>query len=493
MNFTSIVDVLISGRQSMSEKRHATLDAKSTDTYQKRKKAREEKEREKEKNKVLWKKSASLESLQLVGSKSRMGPEEREAIRNAYVRANSVRVSRNRGCNESFRAAVDRSYEKDFPEDVNNDFAIEDLDPEDDDCFGNPDPGHLDKEPEVIMRRSKSERDTPSKKKNRNSKLFRGLGTMFRIGAKPTDPTGGARRSKSSSSTNRKSLSGTDMMTLSNPAPEITSTDENLRPNHGNSISATQLDYRQNFILSKSRSGDLANMPSRQSPHQQPHQKRQAPPPPPFLPHQLRAPGPSHAHAHQQQRKPGEMYAYEYFPSAMMRPGSRVGIADPAQLSTESADYDVIQRLQHRPSQSSNNDLPMRYNPGYEQLYGSHRSYQHQHHHHQQQQQQHSQQMVQHHGVHLGHHGIAQVHMRSGSNLSSGSSTQNNLNTSGGSSGSGKAPRPKSNFYEYELFHPSMHQQQQQQHNHYYPPQQPHQHHHMYSVPRGANLFHPNT
>ena len=33
-----------------------------------------------------------------------------------YQRANSVRVSRNRGCNESFRAAVDRSYENDFPE-----------------------------------------------------------------------------------------------------------------------------------------------------------------------------------------------------------------------------------------------------------------------------------------------------------------------------------------------------------------------------------------
>lgn len=30
------------GRQSMSEKRHATLDAKSTDTYQKTKKLREE-------------------------------------------------------------------------------------------------------------------------------------------------------------------------------------------------------------------------------------------------------------------------------------------------------------------------------------------------------------------------------------------------------------------------------------------------------------------
>ncbi|XP_035709435.1 partitioning defective 3 homolog isoform X3 [Folsomia candida] len=36
------------GRQSMSEKRHATLDAKSTDTYQRTKKAREERERHKQ-------------------------------------------------------------------------------------------------------------------------------------------------------------------------------------------------------------------------------------------------------------------------------------------------------------------------------------------------------------------------------------------------------------------------------------------------------------
>lgn len=35
------------GRQSMSEKRHATLDAKSTDTYQRNKKLREERERQK--------------------------------------------------------------------------------------------------------------------------------------------------------------------------------------------------------------------------------------------------------------------------------------------------------------------------------------------------------------------------------------------------------------------------------------------------------------
>lgn len=36
------------GRQSMSEKRHATLDAKSTDTYQRTKKLREERSKSKE-------------------------------------------------------------------------------------------------------------------------------------------------------------------------------------------------------------------------------------------------------------------------------------------------------------------------------------------------------------------------------------------------------------------------------------------------------------
>lgn len=35
------------GRQSMSEKRHATLDAKSTDTYKRNKKFREEREKHK--------------------------------------------------------------------------------------------------------------------------------------------------------------------------------------------------------------------------------------------------------------------------------------------------------------------------------------------------------------------------------------------------------------------------------------------------------------
>ena len=87
----------------------------------------------------MWKKSASLESLQMHEAKNTMSP---------YQRANSVRVSRNRGCNESFRAAVDRSYEKDFPEAVaaSEDFVIQDL--------GNP---HEQQQlqAKVVMRRSK--------------------------------------------------------------------------------------------------------------------------------------------------------------------------------------------------------------------------------------------------------------------------------------------------------------------------------------------------
>merc|ERR1719273_1931030 len=76
------------GRQSMSEKRHATLDAKSTDTYQKRKKAREEREKQKQQQTTTnWKKSASLESLNL--HDHRHGLHEAKENLSPYQRANS--------------------------------------------------------------------------------------------------------------------------------------------------------------------------------------------------------------------------------------------------------------------------------------------------------------------------------------------------------------------------------------------------------------------
>ena len=96
------------GRQSMSEKRHATLDAKSTDTYQRSRKARLEREQTtKEVGPTLgMKKSSSLESLQTMISELKM-----DNIKGSTTRSKNSRVVRGRGCNESFRAAVDRSYE----------------------------------------------------------------------------------------------------------------------------------------------------------------------------------------------------------------------------------------------------------------------------------------------------------------------------------------------------------------------------------------------
>jgi partitioning defective protein 3 len=99
------------GRQSMSEKRHATLDAKSTDTYQRSKRARQEREKTAGAEKgpigpmLGMKKSSSLESLQTMMTEMKM-----ESGRQAN-RVKTSKVVRGRGCNESFRAAVDRSYE----------------------------------------------------------------------------------------------------------------------------------------------------------------------------------------------------------------------------------------------------------------------------------------------------------------------------------------------------------------------------------------------
>lgn len=52
------------GRQSMSEKRHATLDAKSTDTYQRNKKIRDERQRQKQQEDVQAEQMARERNMQ---------------------------------------------------------------------------------------------------------------------------------------------------------------------------------------------------------------------------------------------------------------------------------------------------------------------------------------------------------------------------------------------------------------------------------------------
>ncbi|CAH1115363.1 unnamed protein product [Psylliodes chrysocephalus] len=101
------------GRQSMSEKRHATLDAKSTDTYQRSKKLREErKQQEKNADKLGqlgpslgMKKSSSLESLQTMVQEIQM-QEEGDPAYSYRGPSGALKVIRGKGCEESFRAAV---------------------------------------------------------------------------------------------------------------------------------------------------------------------------------------------------------------------------------------------------------------------------------------------------------------------------------------------------------------------------------------------------
>ena len=114
------------GRQSMSEKRHATLDAKTTDTYQRNKRARQEREKEEADPSSIgpmlgMKKSSSLESLQTMMTEMKM-----ESGKQA-TRVKTSRVVRGRGCNESFRAAVDRSYEAQGAEDNQGGYKMKDL------------------------------------------------------------------------------------------------------------------------------------------------------------------------------------------------------------------------------------------------------------------------------------------------------------------------------------------------------------------------------
>nr|XP_024215630.1 partitioning defective 3 homolog B [Halyomorpha halys] len=178
------------GRQSMSEKRHAALDAKTTDTYQRNKKAREERERATREQRLYrvnsaesvaksennnndpnikpqlgpalgMKKSSSLESLQTMVQELQMTEEEGGGYRAGQT---GVRIVRGRGCNESFRAAVDR------------------LDPlaEDEDS-------PLGRQPSL-----NTSLESKSSKGKKRPSLLKGIGSMFRFGAKRKDsiPTG---------------------------------------------------------------------------------------------------------------------------------------------------------------------------------------------------------------------------------------------------------------------------------------------------------------
>ncbi|XP_054722763.1 partitioning defective 3 homolog [Uloborus diversus] len=177
------------GRQSMSEKRHAQLDARSTDTYQRSKRAKEERQRQHAESdpergpSLGLRKSSSLESLQTMMRE--LDREDEEARRRAAAQS-SRGGARSRGCNESFRAAVDRSYDAPPPP------SMETLDEESESGSSS---GHL-------LTRSADLADhidplyvygQVGKSSSKRKSLLKGLGSVFKFGKKgksPQDPRG---------------------------------------------------------------------------------------------------------------------------------------------------------------------------------------------------------------------------------------------------------------------------------------------------------------
>ncbi|KAK5645359.1 hypothetical protein RI129_006659 [Pyrocoelia pectoralis] len=203
------------GRQSMSEKRHATLDAKSTDTYQRSKKLREERDkiRGKETNLVRvgsvesvisvnrssehpeyadklgelgpslgMKKSSSLESLQTMVQEIQM-QEEGDPAYSYRGGSGALKVIRGRGCDESFRAAVDKDYNKHLDPNHRSETNAKKhwlLDP----------PSDFERDPDGFTNVRGGPRQSSLNAaldvKNKNSKkkpgLLKGIGSMFRFG-----------------------------------------------------------------------------------------------------------------------------------------------------------------------------------------------------------------------------------------------------------------------------------------------------------------------
>ncbi|XP_043246127.1 partitioning defective 3 homolog B-like isoform X4 [Amphibalanus amphitrite] len=196
------------GRQSISEKRHASKDAKSTDTYQRTKRAREEREAQRRQIEAElrlqeaeqrarptgdvgpslgMKKSSSLESLQTMVHELALS-EERDR---PYPRPGNAKVVRGRGCNESFRAAVDRSYEAPLGDEAAAQRTA--MDTVDEEAAAADADDALFIRDRTVRQSSLSTGAVDGKKgKRRSGGLLKGLGSMFRFGKHRKAADGGA-------------------------------------------------------------------------------------------------------------------------------------------------------------------------------------------------------------------------------------------------------------------------------------------------------------
>ncbi|KAJ8975287.1 hypothetical protein NQ317_004423 [Molorchus minor] len=272
------------GRQSMSEKRHATLDAKSTDTYQKSKKMREERKIKDSADKLGqlgpslgMKKSSSLESLQTM-------VQENATPAYSYRGPSGVKVIRGRGCEESFRAAVvDPNHRSEIG--AKKHWLLD---------------GPMENEREIdgfnnvrgAPRQSSLNAALDNKNKQGKKKpgIFKGIGSMFRFGKHRKTEFANAEPVQHYHHTN-------EFDSNSNVPPQPSQQDDN-QSHHDNQSQSSQSERLQ----------DQLQQPHRHSPHQQSHQQQPLQHPlqqtqHQFTPHKQHQGSHQHHISHQQHRE----------------------------------------------------------------------------------------------------------------------------------------------------------------------------------------------
>uniref|UniRef100_T1JCX4 PDZ domain-containing protein n=1 Tax=Strigamia maritima TaxID=126957 RepID=T1JCX4_STRMM len=340
------------GRQSMSEKRHAHIDAKNTDTYQRSKKAREDRLKQQSGNTgdfrtnsadsllnanhkdpeeakmanigpiLGMKKSSSLESLQTRMAKNYNNEQEGEN----FVRP-SVKAIKGRGCNESFRAAVDRSYDVSKGTE-----GMETLDEESESGSSGRGRGALwqtkipgEFAPDEVLR---IDPKSPKKKS-----IFKGFGNVFKFG-KP----------KKTSTSQLPRLTMHDLEKQKVEAEKI-----NARKAAQEEQERIQEQYRK--LLQQQQQQQMQNGPIEQEAQNRQHRITQ-----------LRAQYQRKQHERQGQQHSAQRYDSEVVHSRshsydvykeIERPGSRKGIADPSKFSHymnyEEIQQHLIQQKKHEP------------------------------------------------------------------------------------------------------------------------------------------------
>ncbi|KAK2717578.1 hypothetical protein QYM36_006381 [Artemia franciscana] len=171
------------GRQSMSEKRHATLDAKSTDTYQRQKKAKEERTKQpdrEERDEVISPRDAEIRKKKETGPS--LGLKKSSSLESLQTRVHEIRMQNDSNYPymgpgvKPMRSWDER--EKSQPTPLEEKIGKENI--KDDDLRSGVPQVALDLADQNLYGRTPG--DVKKVSKTKKSSLLRGLGSVFRFG-----------------------------------------------------------------------------------------------------------------------------------------------------------------------------------------------------------------------------------------------------------------------------------------------------------------------